>query len=122
MLMHETMVAQSLLEAISDEAAKLNAKPVSAKISCGMLSAVNDEILRFAFEAIAEETPCEGMKLQIEHKPLRAKCKSCSRDFDVDLSRPSCSECEGKDFELLPDASLLLEEIEFETDERYEES
>ena len=36
--MHETMIAQSLLAAIAQEAAKLpNAKPVRAKISCGKL-------------------------------------------------------------------------------------
>ncbi|MHC4558668.1 MAG: hydrogenase maturation nickel metallochaperone HypA/HybF [Planctomycetota bacterium] len=67
--MHETMVAQSLFATISDEAAKNNAKPVGVKISCGMLNPINDEILRFAFEAIAKDTPCEGVKLQIEHKP-----------------------------------------------------
>jgi len=43
--MHETMVAQSLLATISDEAAKQNAKPIGAKISCGTLNAVNDEVL-----------------------------------------------------------------------------
>ena len=114
--MHETMVAQSLLAAISDEAIKLNAKPISAKISCGGLSAVNDEILCFAFEAIAEETQCKGMKLIIEHKPLNAKCRNCGRDFEVELSEPKCSQCGSEDFELLPGAPLLLEEIEFETD------
>ena len=116
MLMHETMVAQSLLATISEEAAKHNAKPIAAKISCGGLSAVNDEILCFAFEAIAKDTPCEGMKILIEHKPLRAKCRNCSRDFDVDLSMPKCSECDSENFELLADAPLLLEEIELQTD------
>jgi len=83
--MHEMMIAQNLLAAISEEAKKQNAKPISAKISCGMLSAVNDEILCFAFEAAAKGTLCEGLRLEIEYK---AK----------------------------PDAPLLLEEIEFETD------
>jgi len=83
--MHETMIAQSLLAAISEQAKKQNAKPISAKISCGMVNAVNDEILCFAFEAAAKGTPCEGLRLEIEHK---AK----------------------------PDAPLLLEEIEFESD------
>jgi len=83
--MHETMIAQSLVAAISEQAKKQNAKPISAKISCGMFNAVNDEILCFAFEAAAKSTPCEGMKLEIEHKTK-------------------------------PDAPLLLEEIEFETD------
>jgi Zn finger protein HypA/HybF involved in hydrogenase expression len=45
MLMHETMVAESLLATISEEAKKQNAKPLSARISCGMLNAVNDEVL-----------------------------------------------------------------------------
>jgi Zn finger protein HypA/HybF involved in hydrogenase expression len=66
--MHETMIAQSLLAAISEEAKKQNAKPVSARISCGMLNAVNDEILCFAFEAAAKGTLCEGVRLEIEHK------------------------------------------------------
>jgi len=83
--MHETMIAESLLAAICEEVKKHNSKPVSAKISCGMLSAVSNEILCFAFDAAAKGTPCEGMRLEIEHK---AK----------------------------PDAPLLLEEIEFQTD------
>ena len=68
--MHETMIAESLLATISEEAAKQNAKPICAKISCGIFNAISDEILCFAFEAIAKGTLCEGMKLQIEHKSL----------------------------------------------------
>jgi hydrogenase nickel incorporation protein HypA/HybF len=115
MLMHETMIAQSLLAAISEEAEKQNVKPVSAKISCGTLNAVNDEILCFAFEAAAKDTLCEGVRLQIEHKEIQARCKNCKQNFDIKLSNPKCPECGSEDFELLPDAPLLLEEIEFET-------
>ena len=115
--MHETMVAESLLATISTEAAKQNAKPVNARISCGMLNAINDEILCFAFEAIAKGTPCEGMKLEIEHKPMQGLCKSCNESFDVELSHPRCSKCGSEVFELLPDAPLLLEEIELQTEQ-----
>lgn len=114
--MHETMVAQSLTEIISEEAEKQNAKPVGAKISCGTLNPVNDEVLRFAFEAVAKDTACEGVTLQIEHKPLRARCKNCDQDFDVELSDPECPTCDTGNFELLPDAPLVLEEISFQTD------
>jgi hydrogenase nickel incorporation protein HypA/HybF len=116
MLMHETMIAQSLLATISEEAKKQNAKPIGAKISCGTLNAVNDEILCFAFEAATKGTQCEGMKLQIEHKAIQARCRKCKQNFDIELSDPKCPKCNGDDFELLPDAPLLLEEIEFETD------
>jgi hydrogenase nickel incorporation protein HypA/HybF len=116
MLMHEMTVAQSLIEIIADEAAKNNAKPISVKISCGTLNPVNDEVLSFAFEAIAKNTPCEGVILQIEHKPIKARCKNCDRNFDVDLSLPKCPKCGRDDFELLPDAPLILEEIEFQAE------
>jgi hydrogenase nickel incorporation protein HypA/HybF len=112
--MHETAVAQSLVEMISQEAQNRHAKPIRAKMSCGELNAINDESLSFAFEAIAEGTPCEGMRLQIMHKPLEAKCGTCGRVFAVDPSNVKCPDCGGGDFELRPDAPLLVEEIEFE--------
>ena len=116
--MHETMVAQSLLAAISSEADRQNARPVGAKISCGTFDAINDEILCFAFEAVAKGTRCEGVKLEIEHKPIRCRCRDCDRNFDFELSSPICPECGGEKFELLPDAPLLLETIEFQTEQR----
>jgi hydrogenase nickel incorporation protein HypA/HybF len=116
MLMHEAMVAQSLLAAITEEAAKHNARPMAAKISCGKLYAINDESLCFAFEAIAKGTLCEGVRLEIEHKPIQGQCKNCNLLFDVDLSSPRCPKCSGDDFQLLPDAPLVLEEIEFQSE------
>ena len=114
--MHETMVAQGLLATISAETEKQNAKPIAAKISCGMLNAINDEVLGFAFEAIAEGTTCEGVKLKVEHKPIQGRCKNCKQNFDVEFSCPRCPECNSDQFDLLPDAPLVLEEIEFETE------
>jgi len=115
--MHETVVAQSLHEIILAEAKKQNAKPVSAKISCGVLNAINDEILRFAMETIAKGTVCEGMKLQIEHKPMQGRCRNCNKVFNVDFHQPYCIKCGNEDFELLPDAPLVLEEIELQTEQ-----
>ena len=114
--MHEAMVAQSLLAAISSEAAKHSGKPVSAKVSCGQLYAINVEALSFAFEAIARGTPCENLQLEIEHKPIKARCKNCGHSFDISDSAASCAQCDSEDFELLPDAPLLLEEIEFDVE------
>jgi hydrogenase nickel insertion protein HypA len=114
MLMHEAMVAKNLLKIIEEQAQKHNAKPVSAKISCGKLYAINDEVLCFAFEAIAKGTEYEGLNLQIEHKAIKAQCKNCNCEFEIELSEPKCARCGSKQFDLLPDAPLILEEIEFQ--------
>ncbi|MBN1796100.1 MAG: hydrogenase maturation nickel metallochaperone HypA [Sedimentisphaerales bacterium] len=114
--MHETMVAKGLLDSIIAESEKRNAKPTKAKMSCGTFNTVNDEVLLFAFEAIAKGTICEGMKLDIEHKSIQGKCKSCGKQFDFNITKPACSHCGCDKFDLLPDPALLLEEIELETD------
>lgn len=114
--MHEAMVAQSLLNTICAEAEKQNGRPISAKVSCGAFNALNDDVLGMAFEAIAKGTVCEGTQLEIEHKPIRAKCRDCQKEFDFEIANPLCEHCGSDKFELLPDAPLLLEEIEFEAE------
>jgi hydrogenase nickel incorporation protein HypA/HybF len=112
--MHETMIAQSIVEAISKAATKYDAKPIAARISCGQLNPINDEVLNFAFEIAAQDSVCQGMKLEIVHIPLKGKCKKCGDTFDFDIYSPGCTACKSNDFSIEPDAELLLEEIEFE--------
>jgi len=112
--MHETIVAQNILSAILVEAEKIGAKPISARISCGQLNPLNDEVMSFAFEAATKETVCDGMKLEIVHIPLQAVCKKCGEKFNFDVYSPLCVKCGSIEFELGSDAPLLLEEIEFE--------
>ena len=114
--MHETSIAENMLRQINIEAEKQNARPIAVKISCGILNAINDEVLGFAFEAITKGTLCEGIKLAVEHKPLMAKCNKCNKNYEVEFSNPVCPVCQIEDFELLPDAPLILEEIEFQTE------
>jgi len=112
--MHETAVAESILCAIIEQAEKVNARPVSAIISCGQFNALNDEVMSFAFETAAAGTACEGMTLEIKHIPLRATCKQCQFTFEFDVFKPHCPQCDSEEYAFLPDAPLLLETIEFE--------
>ena len=112
--MHEASVAQALIDVICQEADKQAARPIAARISCGQLNGLNDEVFAFAFEAIAPGTVCEGMALHIEHKPIQARCCACESTFALDRSELRCVHCGYEEFELLPDAPLVLEEIEFE--------
>ncbi|MBE0537602.1 MAG: hydrogenase maturation nickel metallochaperone HypA [Phycisphaerae bacterium] len=112
--MHEAMIAQSILEAIIQEAAERGLRPLRARISCGELNPINDEAVNFAFEIAARGTACEGMRLEVRHVPLRATCESCGHTFEFDIYSPACPGCGGADFKMNPDAPLLLEEIEFE--------
>ena len=114
--MHETKIAESVPPAIQAEADNYKAKPIGATISCGTLNALNEELLAFAFEAIAAESTCRDIKLNVQVKPMQGKCNKCEKLFDFEIVKPNCSHCGSDDFELLPDAPLVLESIEFQTE------
>ena len=112
--MHETTMAQNILAIVLAESKKQKARPVNIEISCGAFEAVNDEVLAFAFEALARDTLCNKAKLKIEHKPMTGNCRSCGQNFRINLSNPICPVCKKEEFDLLPDAPLILERIEFQ--------
>jgi hydrogenase nickel insertion protein HypA len=113
--MHETMVAESIIETITEKAAELGLKkPLKVTISCGKFNAVNDEVMQFAFETIAENTICKGMQLEIIHKPLICTCKACGKKFEFDIYKPACPACKSEDFQIGKDQELIIENIEFQ--------
>ncbi|MFC1763661.1 hydrogenase/urease maturation nickel metallochaperone HypA [Planctomycetota bacterium] len=112
--MHEAMVAQNVLLAITRESKQRHAKPVHAKISCGQLNTLHKDVFCLAFEALAQETCCADMTFDVEQKPFQATCNNCECTFAVVFSTDACPACASSSFTLLPDAPLLLETIDFQ--------
>lgn len=112
--MHEVSIAESLIETITKEAIRLNAKPISARISCGQLNPINNEVMQFAFEVVTKGTCCEGMSISVVHVPWRGTCRECSHEFDFDIYSPKCPQCDSDKFNMADDAPLQLDEIEFD--------
>jgi len=112
--MHEAAIAENVIEAILAQASKKGGKVIGVMISCGQMNVINDEAMKFAFDAAADGTICRGAKLKIKHIPLKAGCNNCRRKFSLDLYDPKCPKCGKSDFSIGDDAPLLLEEIEFE--------
>ena len=113
--MHEAAIAQSLLEIIEQQEKQHDARAVTAIVSCGTFNTVNDEALIFALEAITKSSR-ENIELKIKHKPTCGICSQCKTTFDVTIEKYQCPKCKSDDFELMPDAPLLLEQIEFDED------
>ncbi len=111
--MHETVAAQNMIDVVVQEAQKHKKKPVRIKVSCGQLNVLNEEVFGFAFEVVGKGTLCEGVQIDIEQKPLQGQCENCKLVFDLDMDHAQCSACQSDAFHLLPDAPLILEEIEF---------
>ncbi|WP_456455302.1 hydrogenase maturation nickel metallochaperone HypA [Methanopyrus sp.] len=91
--MHELSVAQSVLETVLDVARKRGAERVlSVRLRIGEFTLLNPEQLRFCLEVLAEGTPVEGAKFEIEIERGYFKCVECGhkwRPEDESLKDPS---------------------------------
>ncbi len=77
--MHELSIAQSLIELVSDHAAREGAARVrTVHIRLGELSGFR-RALYFCFDRVSRGTACEGARLSIEDVPLTVHCDHCNQ-------------------------------------------
>lgn len=94
--MHEFSIARSLIEAASEEARRAGAMRVTRIVSrIGSLRAVDDWLIREAFDIAKADTLCASAELCIERTYLQADCPRCHVRFavrDWDWRCPTCGE------------------------------
>lgn len=98
--MHEVGIMESALDAVLRQVRSSGAHRVHRiVIRVGALSGVEPEALRFAFEAIAPQTPAAEAVLEINAVPGRAHCVTCAADFETDTgfiyACPRCGQLSG---------------------------
>jgi hydrogenase nickel incorporation protein HypA/HybF len=82
--MHELGIMESALDAVGREAAKHGATRVSRIVlRIGAIAGVDQESLRFAYEALAPTSIAAGAALEIESVAARAHCRACAKDFSA---------------------------------------
>jgi hydrogenase nickel incorporation protein HypA/HybF len=87
--MHEVGIATSILEAAHAAAERRSgAKLTGVGVRIGVLSGVDIDALRFAFECITAETEDEKVVLTTEQCPRVNRCDSCAGEFTSLESSP----------------------------------
>lgn len=91
---------ESALDAIRHQAVTHGADRVTRIVlRIGVLSGVDEQALRFAFEALAPHGIAAGATLDIETVPARVHCPACGTEFGVErgfiFQCPQCHEYSG---------------------------
>jgi hydrogenase nickel incorporation protein HypA/HybF len=77
--MHELSIASGLVEKLLQFAAdNPDKKIVEVRLAVGEFSHIEEEQLRFCYDAVTVETPIEGSTLQIEKIEAMVECPHCS--------------------------------------------
>jgi hydrogenase nickel incorporation protein HypA/HybF len=74
-------------------------------VRIGEMTAVDEEALRFCFEAISRETDLESLKLEVEICPRRHRCLVCGQEFAVNNYDFRCSQCASLETQCLAETN-----------------
>ena len=112
---HELSIAQSILDTVvvqtEDHGA---ARILRIHLRIGALTAIVDDALRFAFEAVSQDTCAQGAAVEIEHIPWTIRCRGCGHEYLVAEDLPTCPRCEGVGGETIAGRELQIVEMDVE--------
>ena len=92
--MHEVSIMQSTLDLAERQARQSGAQAIhSMRLRVGRLSGVVVEALRFAFDALREDTMADGATLEIEEVQPACWCSTCKAEFEVSDYVYLCPRC-----------------------------
>lgn len=111
--MHELSIALSMIDEITEQMERQNGGRVDiVHLRIGVLSGIDGEALRFAYEMAAEGTDLEGSQLRIESVPLLVHCPQCGEDHRPELHEVLCPRCITPAQEILEGRELEVRALE----------
>jgi Zn finger protein HypA/HybF involved in hydrogenase expression len=110
--MHETGLAQGIIEALRRVQADRSEPIRLARLSVGELSGLSPEHLAEHFYEAAEGTEFEQVILETEVRGLDAKCTACEARFEVTDDVEACPVCASESYSLQPDDGVKLVSVE----------
>lgn len=113
--MHELSIATAVIDTTLKHAD--GRKVSSVSVRAGRLRQVVPESLRFYFEIVARDTPCEGARLDLIESEAWLRCQQCGHEWELESPRFRCPECASATVRVTSGEELLVEYIEVEEEE-----
>ena len=111
--MHELSIALSMIEGVEEELEKHGEALVQAvHVRVGVLSGVDVQALRFAYELACEGTALAGSRLDIETIPLLVYCPQCTTTHVPAAREIFCPRCITPEQEVLTGRELEVSALE----------
>ncbi len=111
--MHELAIADSIVKTVLMEMEQRSLQHIQAVgVRVGVLTDVVPEALEFSFQAITNGTALSSARLNIEHVPLRGKCRDCGKEVEIEQFLFVCPQCESRNLEIIQGDELHIDYIE----------
>jgi hydrogenase nickel incorporation protein HypA/HybF len=113
--MHELSLAESLLQVIEDVAREQQFSRVKTVwLEIGKLACVEQESLRFFFDAVKADSVAQKAKLEIIGIAGKARCENCHQNCGIETYYTACPYCGQYALKVTQGEEMRIKELEVE--------
>lgn len=108
-------LAESVLEIIKDASHKQSFKPVrKVWLEIGQLSCVEQEAMRFCFDAVMKDSIADGAQLEIVETAGQGRCTQCGCETQIIALYEVCPQCGSYALNVTGGDAMRVKELEVE--------
>lgn len=113
--MHEYSIVQSLLDSC-EEQARINGanKITKVVVKIGVLSGVESDLLKTAFDAFKAKTICEEAEFVINIQKIEILCRDCGTKSTLEKYEFACPKCQSVNIDVTDGEEMYLMSLELE--------
>jgi hydrogenase nickel incorporation protein HypA/HybF len=113
--MHELSLAESVLQIIEDAADEQGFTRVKTVwLEIGQLSCVEQEAMRFCFDAAMKGSIAEGACLKMIETPGQGRCAQCGCTAQMSTLHELCPQCGSYALKVIAGDAMRVKELEVE--------
>lgn len=111
--MHELSLAESVIEIIEKAAILQRFEKVCVVwLEVGSMAGVDQDAMRFCFDAVTRDTLAEGARLEIVEVPGTGTCKDCGSIHPVTDLLADCPKCGSVNVQVDGGSGLRVKELD----------
>lgn len=118
--MHEYSICTRIVDAVLEEMSRLHPPPRrlhKIRIVVGRLHQIVPDYLATAYEMLTRDTPAEGSEMELDVRPVTARCRACTWEGPIEPPFFRCGGCEAFEVDVTGGKELYLEHLQVEQDE-----
>jgi hydrogenase nickel incorporation protein HypA/HybF len=117
--MHEFALGQRIVAGVLEELEQVQPPPRRVRrvrVVAGALHQILPEYLAFAYELLVQHTPAAGSRLDLEIRPVTARCAACGWEGEIEPPFFVCGRCAQLNPEMTGGREFYLDGLEVETE------
>ncbi|MBD3823377.1 MAG: hydrogenase maturation nickel metallochaperone HypA [Epsilonproteobacteria bacterium] len=111
--MHEYSIVQALLDSCEEHIRTNDAKEATkVVVKIGVMSGVEPELLKTAFDTFKEKTACENAEFVMNIQPVVIRCLACEKESTLGELEYRCHHCDSLDVSVIEGEEMFLMQLE----------